>query len=204
MQALQSKIHLDSAIRFLHLIIMLSFLAAYLTGDSEDWHDWHMMFGYTLAISLGLRLMWQFLAPMLGVSQPFGLRKRLTIGKNFLQRVFKAPAHLILQASLQALSSGLFQASILLIFLVLPFTVIFGYATENTFNHMLKEIHEFLANLFLTAVLLHIASLLLNMGIQKKFWAKKMFWGQEFSGTALFSMALMLGGLMAFWYWYLS
>lgn len=204
MQTMQNKIHLDSAVRLLHIIIMLSFLAAYLTGESENWHHWHMMFGYTLAISLGLRILWQFTAPVLDVSQPFGVRKRFRISKNFLQRIFKAPATLFSQLSLQSFSSGVFHASILLIFLVLPFTVIFGYATENTSNHSLKEIHEFFANLFLTAVLLHVGSLLLNMTLLKNFWAKKIFWGKERSGTALLSMGLMLAGLISFWYEYLS
>ncbi|MEX5456241.1 cytochrome b/b6 domain-containing protein, partial [Acinetobacter baumannii] len=38
----------DLLIRFLHIVIILSFTGAYLTGDAEEWHQVHMAFGYTL------------------------------------------------------------------------------------------------------------------------------------------------------------
>lgn len=40
----------DLLIRFLHIIIILSFTGAYLTGDAEEWHQVHMAFGYTLPV----------------------------------------------------------------------------------------------------------------------------------------------------------
>ena len=36
----------DLMIRFLHIVIILSFTGAYLTGDAEEWHQVHMAFGY--------------------------------------------------------------------------------------------------------------------------------------------------------------
>ena len=205
MPNISSQTHIDSVIRFLHFILMLSFLGAYVTGDHEGWHQWHMMFGYTLAISLGFRIMWQLIAPSMRVSHPFGLRKRINIGKNFLQKILKSInlKHLS-KSDIQSVSSVVFHSSIALIFLVLPLTVTVGYFTENTHNHTLKEIHELLANLFLASVLLHLGSLLLNMLLLKKFWAKKMFWAVDYSIQALASMGLMLAAFLGFWYWYLG
>lgn len=53
----------DLLVRFLHLVLILSFAGAYLTGEEEEWHHVHMAFGYTLAIALTLRILWQFFAP---------------------------------------------------------------------------------------------------------------------------------------------
>lgn len=44
----------DLMIRFLHMVMLLSFTGAYLTGDVEEWHQLHMAFGYTLGISLAI------------------------------------------------------------------------------------------------------------------------------------------------------
>ncbi|GAA5559393.1 hypothetical protein Asch02_00882 [Acinetobacter schindleri] len=40
--------HIDILIRILHIIIMIAFTGAYFTGDNEDLHQVHMMFGYIL------------------------------------------------------------------------------------------------------------------------------------------------------------
>ncbi len=200
-----NRVHLDTNIRFLHLVMMLSFLGAYLTGDSEKWHQWHMLFGYTLAIALVLRLMWQFLAPTLAVSQPFGLRKRRIMAKNLLQLAWKKGQDLSLsKVPLQLTSATLFQFSIVLIFMLLPMTVTLGYFTENTHSHSLKEIHELFANLFLLTVLIHLASLLLNSLLLKQFLAKKMLWTRENSLITWNVTVLMLSGFIAFWSWYLT
>jgi len=76
----------DLLIRFLHIVIMLSFTGAYLTGDAEEWHQIHMAFGYTLGISLILRILWQFCAPRLAHTQPSGPSRRLQVIKPFVQR----------------------------------------------------------------------------------------------------------------------
>lgn len=200
-----NKEHLDTSIRFLHLVIMSSFLGAYLTGDSESWHQWHMMFGYTLAIALGLRLIWQFIAPTVRVSQPFGIRKRTIMAKNLLQLFRnKTQEFLFSKTRLQLSIAAIFQLSIVLLFIVLPTTVTLGYFTENTHSHTLKEIHELFANLFLAIVLVHLAALLFNSLLMRQFLAKKMLWSQGNSLMAWIVTLLMLAGFIGFWNWYLS
>lgn len=78
-------------IRFLHVVMLLSFTGAYLTGDAEEWHQLHMAFGYTLGISLALRIVWQVLS-MLNSTQPTGISKRLGMIQQFVKRDWKQPA----------------------------------------------------------------------------------------------------------------
>lgn len=84
MQTVIAKTNIDRMIRFLHLVILVSFTGAYFTGDVFELHQVHMLFGYLLAIALGIRILWQFLAMKLVQSQPFSWVKRQQIGLNFL------------------------------------------------------------------------------------------------------------------------
>jgi cytochrome b len=81
----------DLLIRFLHIVIILSFTGAYLTGDAEEWHQVHMAFGYTLGINLILRILWQFFAPRLAYTQPSGVSRRFHLIKPFVQRYWAQP-----------------------------------------------------------------------------------------------------------------
>ncbi len=195
----------DLLIRFLHIVIILSFTGAYLTGDAEEWHHIHMALGYTLGISLILRILWQFFAPRLAHTQPSGLSRRLNMIKPFVQRYRAQPQQWLSSTFFKAASSSLFQLSILGIFLLLPLTVLAGFFTDYTHSHSLKEVHELCANLFLASVLLHLAALTLNSVLLKKWLAKRMFWGTEsHSWFTLFASVLSLGMLVAFWLWYFS
>ncbi|MGX5699328.1 cytochrome b/b6 domain-containing protein [Acinetobacter kookii] len=195
----------DLLIRFLHIVIILSFTGAYLTGDIEEWHHIHMAFGYTLGISLILRIVWQFFAPRLTHTQPSGLSRRLNVIKPFVKRYGAQPQQWLSPAFLKAASSSLFQLSILGIFCLLPLTVLAGFFTDYTHSHSLKEVHELFANLFLASVLLHLAALTLNSVLLKKWLAKRMFWGEDtHSWFTLFASVLSLGMLVAFWLWYFS
>ena len=195
----------DLLIRFLHIVIILSFTGAYLTGDAEEWHHVHMALGYTLGISLILRILWQFFAPRLAHTQPSGLSRRWQVIKPFVQHYWAQPQQWLSPTFLKAASFSLFQLSILGIFCLLPLTVLAGFFTDYTHSHSLKEIHELFANLFLASVLLHLAALTLNSVLLKKWLAKRMFWGIEsHSWFPLFASLFSLGVLIAFWLWYFN
>lgn len=177
MQKIIAKTNIDRMIRFLHLVILVSFTGAYFTGDDFDLHQVHMLFGYLLAIALGLRILWQFLAMKLIQTQPFSWRKRQQIGLNFFK--LGQQQTILSQKGIQFFSGALLQLSILLIFIVLPSTVILGYITETTGRHDIKEIHDFFANLFLAVVIGHLSAIILNSFATKQIIFKKMFWGNQ-------------------------
>ncbi|WP_336170600.1 cytochrome b/b6 domain-containing protein [Acinetobacter sp. 161(2023)] len=162
--------HIDILIRILHIIIMLGFIGAYFTGDNEDLHQVHMMFGYILFISIIVRVIWHFLSPRISSTAPFGIKKRSNVAMNAIK---KSLSHANLKRifsknSIHSISIALFQVSIVLIFLVIPIVVGLGYATEH-FYYSLRGLHAFFANLFLALVLLHVSTLILNSIFAKRF-----------------------------------
>jgi len=149
----------DLLIRFLHIVIILSFSGAYLTGDAEEWHQVHMAFGYTLGIGLILRILWQFFAPRLAHTQPSGVSRRFHVIKPFVQRYWAQPQQWLSQTFLKAASSSLFQLSILGVFCLLPLTVLAGFLTDYTHSHSLKEVHELFANVVFSECIATLGSI---------------------------------------------
>lgn len=194
--------HIDSVIRLLHLIILVSFTGAYFTGDNFDLHQLHMLFGYLLAIALGLRIVWQFLAAKMKVSRPFGWIKRQQMSFNFLK--LGKQQTLGSQKSLQYLSSALLHLSIFLMVLLLPMTVILGYITETTGQHNIKEIHDLFANLFLGVVIVHLAAIVLNSLAIRQIIFQKMFWiNEEIQPKVLLYAALIVCTVIVFSLWFM-
>lgn len=196
--------HIDILIRTLHIIIMLGFIGAYFTGDNEDLHQVHMMFGYILLISIIVRVIWHFLSPHISSTTPFGIKKRSNIATNAIK---KSLNHANLKSffsknSIHSISIALFQVSIVLIFLVIPIVVGLGYATEHI-NFSLKDLHELFANFFLALVLLHVSTLILNSIFAKRFQGWSML-KMTLSDTKITKFAalflLILIGTFSFFY----
>lgn len=83
--------------------------------------------------------------------------------------------------TIQLFSIGLFQASIVFIFILIPIVVALGYGTEH-FTYALRDLHSFFANLFLALVILHLSTLILNSILAKRFqgWTMlKMTWADK-------------------------
>ncbi len=172
--------HIDILIRILHIIIMVAFVGAYFTGDSEDLHQVHMMFGYILLMSITTRVIWHFLSPRISNTAPFGIKKRSSMAFNAIKKPFSHAnsVSLFSKNSIQLISIGLFQASIVFIFILIPVVVALGYGTEH-FTYSLRDLHSFFANLFLALVILHLSTLILNSILAKRFqgWTMlKMTW----------------------------
>lgn len=154
--------HLDSVVRFSHWVIVISFFMAYFTGDSDAWHTVHLWAGYTLAISLAFRLLWQMVGKPF--YRPFGLIQRGKMAKQFFKliRQPKTPHDKIRYGLSMLLHSGIVVMTI-----TMALTVFAGYATENL-AHSYKDIHEFLANGSLILVGIHIAAVLCLSLLMKK------------------------------------
>ncbi|MFK8984879.1 cytochrome b/b6 domain-containing protein [Acinetobacter seifertii] len=162
--------HIDILIRILHIIIMIAFTGAYFTGDNEDLHQVHMMFGYILLISITIRVIWHFFSPRVSNSAPFGIKKRSSMAFNAIKKSFSHAnsASIFSKNSIQLFSIGLFQASIVFIFILIPVVVALGYGTEH-FTYSLRDLHSFFANLFLALVIVHLSTLVLNSILAKRF-----------------------------------
>lgn len=196
--------HIDILIRILHIIIMVAFVGAYFTGDSEDLHQVHMMFGYILLMSITTRVIWHFLSPRISNTAPFGIKKRSSMAFNAIKKPFSHAnsVSIFSKNSIQLFSIGLFQASIVFIFILIPVVVALGYGTEH-FTYSLRDLHSFFANLFLALVILHLSTLILNSILAKRFqgWTMlKMTWEDKKITKFMTLLVLALVGAFSFVY----
>lgn len=199
--------HIDILIRILHIIIMLAFVGAYFTGDKEDLHQVHMMFGYILLISITIRVIWHFLSPRVSNTTPFGIKKRGSMALTTIKRAIShtSSRSIFSKNSIQLISITLFQTSIVLIFLVIPIVVVLGYGTEHFYSHSLRNLHSLFANLFLALVLLHLSTLILNSIFAKRFQGWSMFkMSLEDSKITQYMALFILGLIGAFSFYYLA
>lgn len=201
--------HIDNSIRMLHLLLAVCFVGTYFTGDEVELHQIHTMFGYSFLFVLGLRLVWHFVAKIQQVSAPFSLVKRLKLSQNLIHlnvQNFKASnIKLDKKSSLQKLALLGLHGSIALLLVLIPLTVALGLSTEFTHSHDLKEIHEFLANSVLAAIILHIVSILLNSLIIGKMNFKTMFVPQKNALKSTGSYIVLISVvLITFWMVYLN
>ncbi|MEW7120063.1 cytochrome b/b6 domain-containing protein [Acinetobacter nosocomialis] len=196
--------HIDILIRVLHIIIMVAFVGAYFTGDSEDLHQVHMMFGYILLMSITTRVIWHFLSPRISNTAPFGIKKRSSMAFNAIKKPFSHAnsVSIFSKNSIQLFSIGLFQASIVFIFILIPVVVALGYGTEHV-TYSLRDLHSFFANLFLALVILHLSTLILNSILAKRFqgWTMlKMTWEDKKITKFMTLLVLALVGAFSFVY----
>lgn len=196
--------HIDILIRILHIIIMVAFVGAYFTGDSEDLHQVHMMFGYILLMSITIRVIWHFLSPRVSNTTPFGIKKRSSMAFNAIKKPFSHAnsVSFFSKNSIQLISIGLFQASIVFIFILIPVVVALGYGTEH-FTYSLRDLHSFFANLFLALVILHLSMLILNSILAKRFqgWTMlKMTWEDKKITKFMTLLVFVLVGAFSFVY----
>lgn len=196
--------HIDILIRILHIIIMVAFVGAYFTGDSEDLHQVHMMFGYILLMSITTRVIWHFLSPRISNTAPFGIKKRSSMAFNAIKKPFSHAnsVSIFSKNSIQLFSIGLFQASIVFIFILIPVVVALGYGTEH-FTYSLRDLHSFFANLFLALVIVHLSTLILNSILAKRFqgWTMlKMTWEDKKITKFMTLLVLALVGVFSFVY----
>ena len=145
----------DFPTRLFHWMLALSFIGAYLTGDSEYWRDLHVSLGYTILGLIGFRLIWGLVGTRYARfgSFAFGPSKVLAYMKSLLSA---SPPHYV--GHNPAGSWAIY--GLLLLGLLAGAT---GYATyEELGGEWLEELHEFFSNAMLALVLVHVAGVLVS------------------------------------------
>lgn len=194
----------DLPTRLFHWTLALSFLVAYLTGESERWALLHVTAGYTLLGLIGFRLVWGlagtryarfaqfvtgFATVRLYLSGLLQGRPRHYVGHN------PAGALAILALLLLGLASGVSGWLV--------------YADIG--GEWLEEVHESVSALMLAIVVAHIAGVLVSSRIHGENLVRSMLDGKK-EGEASQAIAsnrplvalLLLAGLLGFWGWSFS
>ena len=191
----------DAFTRTLHALLALSFVGAYITADSDHFQWVHVSLGYTAA-GLGVtRLVWGWLGPP---------RARVAAMWHKLQGWRPWFKGLLTDPSPWRQGQNLFLAtSVMGILLLIAPVVLSGFVTlQEWTGDWMQEVHEFLGDLMLTWVLLHMGAVLLLSLLRRRNLAVTMLTGRsEGRGPDLiqsnhwFLAVLLLMAVLSFWFW---
>jgi cytochrome b len=191
----------DAFTRTLHALLALSFVGAYITADSDHFQWVHVSLGYTAA-GLGVtRLVWGWLGPP---------RARVAAMWHKLQGWRPWFKGLLTDPSPWRQGQNLFLAtSVMGILLLIAPVVLSGFVTlQEWTGEWLQDVHEFLGDLMLTWVVLHVSAVLLLSLLRRRNLAAPMLTGRsEGKGPDLiksnhaFWTILLLTAVLSFWVW---
>lgn len=173
----------DLPTRLFHWLLVLSFVAAWLTSDSDRWLDVHVFVGYLLAGLIVFRLVWGFAGSRYAKFKAFAFKPGEVFA--YLHDVLRRDArryighnpagswaiYLLLALGLLVAASGL---------MVLggeeqhgPLAGFVGFATGELF----KELHEIMAWLMLGVAGLHLAGVALESRLHRENLPRAMITG---------------------------
>ena len=189
----------DFPTRVFHWLLALSFLGAFVTGDSEYYRDLHLMFGYTLLGLIVFRLVW-------------GL-----IGTNYARfsSFLYSPSRVF--AYLKAFPTrsrghyiGHNPAGSWAIYAILSLGLTAGLSGYATYYELggewLEELHEGAANAMLAVVLVHILGVFVSSFLHHENLVRSMLTGYK-SGEPIAAIrhahwligASLLSIVLAYW-----
>jgi len=191
----------DAFTRSLHAMMALSFAGAYITAESETFRLEHVTLGYTLGGVLLVRVVWGLLGPkyerwsaLWGKLRGLGAWFRALLSGDVAWR----------QA--QNLFMAMAVATILLSIAPL---VLSGLAVDQEWTgDWMEEVHEFMGNFMLSAVLAHIAAVVVLSLLRRRNLAMPMLTGRvpgpgpdlaQSNHRLLATVFLIV--VLSFWYW---
>jgi cytochrome b len=168
----------DAFTRTLHALLALSFVGAYITAESELFRLVHVTLGYTLGGLLVARLLW-------GLMGPRHARLSALVGKLRGVGTWWAAWRGVRLSEpgqcLQVLRQGqnlILPVSVAVLLLAIAPLVGSGYVLfEELTGDWMEEVHEFLGNLMLIAVLVHVAGVVLLSVLRRRNLALPMVTG---------------------------
>lgn len=189
----------DVPTRVFHWLLVLSFAGAYLTAESERYRDIHVVLGYTLLGLIGFRLLWGFFGTRYAQFRSF-LFKPGDVAAYALSLFKGKPAHYIGHNPLGSVS----------IWLLLGLGILAGVSGvllfEDIGGEVLEELHEFVSNVMLFIVFIHIAGVVVSSLLHRENLARAMVTGfksaepeQGIRRSHLWLGVIMLAAVLAFW-----
>ena len=194
----------DVPIRLFHWLFALSFVVAWITGDSDTYRDLHVFTGYLMLGLLGFRLAWGLLGSRYAHFRSFlfGPGKALRYLVSSLTRA--APRHV-----------GHNPAGAWAVYLMLALGLLVGISGILVLGgeeqqgiasgimlyaegEALKELHEVLASVMLALVIVHLAGVAAESWLHRENLTKAMFNGRKQGAVAeaIPSAHYLLGALL--------
>lgn len=196
-----TRLTVDAFTRTLHALMGLSFTGAYITAESETFRLPHVTLGYTLGGLLLVRLVWGLLGPRhASWSAMWGKLRGLGAWLDGLRAGDIAWRQ----------AQNLFMAlAVVTILLTITPVVLSGLAVYQEWaGEWMEEVHEFLGDFMLAAVLAHIAGVVILSMLRQRNLAMPMLSGRVpgpgpnlvKSNHRVFA-TLLLAAVLSFWFW---
>ncbi|MEK6662370.1 MAG: cytochrome b/b6 domain-containing protein [Pseudomonadota bacterium] len=162
----------DIPTRTFHWLLALSFVGAFVTGDSERYRDIHLLLGYILLALIGFRLIWGVVGTRYARFSSFWFKPSAIV--NYVRSMFQAkPQHYI----------GHNPAGSVAIFLLLGLGLLCGLSglaiTNEIGGEWLEELHELSANAMLAVVIVHIVGVFMSSFLHRENLARAMIAGTK-------------------------
>jgi cytochrome b len=187
----------DIPTRIFHWILVLCFVVAYLTSESERWQLWHVTAGYIFGVLLLFRLFWGVVGSRYARFSQFvrGPRQVLAYLSSLLTR---NPEHFTGHNPAGALAIvGILGLGLL--------TVLTGWASFNDYGDWIGELHEGIVNVLLFIIGIHVGGVLISSVLHRENLVRAMINGHK-RGAAVEAIrypqwvvgVLLLAGLITF------
>lgn len=189
----------DVPTRVFHWLLVLSFVGAYFTAESERYRDTHVVLGYTLLGLIVFRLLWGFFGTRYAQFRSF-LFKSGEIAAYALSLIKGKPAHYAGHNPLGSVA----------IWLLLGLGISSGVSGVLLFQDVggdaMEELHEGAFDAMLAVVLIHIAGVVVSSMLHRENLARAMVTGhksaepgQGIRRSHRWLGVIMLAAVVVFW-----
>ncbi len=189
----------DAPVRVFHWLLVLCFVGAWLTAESERWRLAHVTLGYTMAGLVAFRLVWGLVGTRHARFASFVRRPAAVL--RYLRSILSS------HAEHHTGHNPAGAVAIVLLLLLTLLTTVSGWAAYNEIAaRYAGEWHEGLANTMLMLVVVHIAGVVAGSLLHRENLVAAMLTGRK-SGAARDAIrrpwravaVLLIAGVVGFW-----
>ena len=189
----------DIPTRLFHWLLVLCFVIAYLTSESERWQLWHVTAGYLFGGLLLFRLVWGVVGTRYARFTNFmrGPKPVMAYLRSLLAR---HPQHYIGHNPAGAWAIlGMLALGVL--------TVLTGWASFSDYGDWIGELHEGIVNVLLLIILVHVGGVLVSSFLHHENLVRSMVNGYKLGNLAdairypqwIIGVLLRVGLVMFLW-----
>lgn len=140
-------------IRLFHWLLAISFVAAFVLGEEDEFRKYHIAFGAVVGVLIVFRILYGLTGSRYSGFKdfPIGISLQVTFVRNMFNpaNVYAGHNPLASMAMLSIFATGIVSS-------------VTGYLCYSTHNELYKEIHEVFAKIFLGFVVLHIIGIIMD------------------------------------------
>lgn len=190
----------DAPVRIFHWLMVLCFVGAYLTSESERWRLVHVSLGYTLGGLVAFRIVWGLVGTRYARFASF-VRGPSAVGRYVRSLLRGQPEHHVGHNPAGAVA-------IVLLLLSSVVLVATGWAIYNELGgDLLEELHEGAGNAMLVVVAVHIAGVAVASRLHRENLVRSMLSGRKVGAPnqgirrAWYGLAaVLLAVVLGFWW----